>query len=77
MTDYHIRAMLRRACADGILTGWQGPHVTGRSYCITPANGHARERALARAGGHGAAVRLARLGVSEPRPSPIPSAHRR
>lgn len=46
MTDYHIRAMLRRACADGILTGWQGPHVTGRSYCITPANGHARERLL-------------------------------
>jgi hypothetical protein len=47
MTDRHIRAMLRRATQVGILTGWQGPHTSARSYCISPAAGDAEERPLA------------------------------
>jgi hypothetical protein len=46
MIDREIRAMLRGATAARVLTGWQGPHVTGRSYTITPAVGPAAERPL-------------------------------
>lgn len=35
--------MLRRACQQGILTGWNGPHVTGGSYTVYPAKGEAGE----------------------------------
>lgn len=34
--------MLRRACQQRILTGWNGPHVTG-SYTINPRNEGAGE----------------------------------
>lgn len=37
-----MRAMLRRACEQKILTGWNGPHVTG-SYSVAPRNGAAGE----------------------------------
>jgi hypothetical protein len=43
MHDRYIRAMLRAATAAKILDGWQGPHVTARSYCIAPSSGGARE----------------------------------
>ena len=46
MTDRYLRAMLRRATQAGILNGWQGPHTDGRSYCIAPVNGDAREQPL-------------------------------
>lgn len=46
MTDRDIRAMLRGATKAGILTGWQGPHVTGRSYTISPTHGYAAECSL-------------------------------
>jgi hypothetical protein len=39
--------MLRSATQQRILTGWQGPHVPDRSYCIAPANGEAKEIPLA------------------------------
>jgi hypothetical protein len=35
--------MLRAATAAKILDGWQGPHVTARSYCIAPSGGGAME----------------------------------
>jgi hypothetical protein len=35
--------MLRAATAAKILDGWQGPHVTARSYCIAPSTGGAIE----------------------------------
>ncbi|MGN6866865.1 MAG: hypothetical protein ACTHMY_00520 [Solirubrobacteraceae bacterium] len=35
--------MLRAATAAKILDGWQGPHVTARSYCIAPSTGGAME----------------------------------
>ena len=41
MRDRDIRAMLRAATAAKILDGWQGPHVTGRSYYIAPSSGGA------------------------------------
>jgi hypothetical protein len=44
--DREIRAMLRGATAAGVLTGWQGPHTSERSYCICPRIGDARERPL-------------------------------
>ena len=43
MHDRYIRAMLRAATAAKILDGWQGPHVTARSYCIAPSTGGAME----------------------------------
>lgn len=43
MKDYDIRALLRGATHAGILTGWQGPHTSARSYCIKPVDGPARE----------------------------------
>jgi hypothetical protein len=43
MHDRYIRAMLRAATAAKILDGWQGPHVTARSYCIAPCTGGAIE----------------------------------
>ena len=43
MHDRDIRAMLRAATAAKILDGWQGPHVTARSYCIAPSAGGAME----------------------------------
>jgi hypothetical protein len=43
MHDRYIRAMLRAATAAKILDGWQGPHVTARSYCIAPSGGGAIE----------------------------------
>jgi hypothetical protein len=43
MHDRYIRAMLRAATAAKILDGWQGPHVTARSYCIAPSTGGAIE----------------------------------
>jgi hypothetical protein len=43
MHDRYIRAMLRGATAAKILDGWQGPHVTARSYCIAPSTGGAIE----------------------------------
>ena len=43
MHDRDIRAMLRAATAAKILGGWQGPHVTARSYCIAPTGGGAME----------------------------------
>lgn len=48
MTDYHIRAMLRRATKDGLLAGWNGPHTDERSYTIAPRHGGAGEWPLAR-----------------------------
>lgn len=42
MTDREIRAFLRGATRDKILTGWQGPHHR-RSYTISPVVGDARE----------------------------------
>ena len=41
MQDRYIRAMLRAATAAKILDGWQGPHVTGRSYYLAPSSGGA------------------------------------
>ncbi len=38
--------MLRAATAAKILDGWQGPHVTARSYCIAPTAGGAMECTL-------------------------------
>ena len=35
--------MLRAATAAKILDGWQGPHMTARSYCIAPSGGGATE----------------------------------
>ena len=35
--------MLRAATAAKILGGWQGPHLTARSYCIAPTGGGAME----------------------------------
>jgi hypothetical protein len=46
MHDRDIRAMLRAATAARILDGWQGPHVTARSYCIAPSGGGAMECSL-------------------------------
>lgn len=46
MTDWYIRAMLRAATAQKLLTGWQGPHTDARSYCIAPKNADAAERDL-------------------------------
>lgn len=46
MIDREIRAILRGATADGILTGWQGPHLDVRSYCIAPSCGDADEHPL-------------------------------
>jgi hypothetical protein len=46
MTDYLIRAMLRRATEQKLLNGWQGPHTDRRSYTIAPRNGQAAERTL-------------------------------
>lgn len=46
MTDWYIRAMLRAATKAKILTGWQGPHLGERSYCIAPRNGPAKEQPL-------------------------------
>lgn len=46
MTDRYIRAMLRAATAAGFLHGWQGPHVTARSYTISPSVGDAHEASL-------------------------------
>ena len=46
MSDRYIRAMLRAATAAKILDGWQGPHLTGRSYCIAPKHAEAIERPL-------------------------------
>ena len=43
MHDRYIRGMLRAATAAKILDGWQGPHVTARSYCIAPSGGAAME----------------------------------
>lgn len=43
MHDRYIRAMLRAATAAKILDGWQGPHVTARSYSIAPSGGGAME----------------------------------
>jgi hypothetical protein len=43
MQDRYIRAMLRAATAAKYLAGWQGPHVTARSYCIAPSAGGAME----------------------------------
>ena len=48
MTDYYIRAMLRRATSEGLLHGWQGPHTDARSYAISPGVGPAGEWPLAR-----------------------------
>lgn len=46
MHDRDIRAMLRAATAAKILAGWQGPHVTARSYYIAPTCGGAIECTL-------------------------------
>ena len=46
MTDYEIRAMLRAATAERILSGWQGPHVPNRSYCLTTQETGAAEESL-------------------------------
>lgn len=48
MTDRYIRAMLRRATEQKLLHGWQGPHVTDRSYTVAPMTGPADEWALER-----------------------------
>ena len=36
MSDRDIRAMLRGATAAKLLDGWQGPHMSERTYCIAP-----------------------------------------
>jgi hypothetical protein len=46
MSDRHIRAMLRGATAAKVLYGWQGPHLSERTYCITPRDAPAMERPL-------------------------------
>ena len=46
MRDRDIRAMLRAATAAKFLDGWQGPHVTGRSYYIAPRGGGAMDCTL-------------------------------
>lgn len=46
MSDRHIRAMLRGATAAKLLDGWQGPHLTERTYCIAPPHAAAMERPL-------------------------------
>lgn len=46
MTDWEIRALLRAATKEGILTGWQGPHLQERSYTIAPVAAPAKERSL-------------------------------
>ena len=38
--------MLRAATAAKILDGWQGPHVTGRSYYLAPSGGGAIDCSL-------------------------------
>lgn len=52
MSDYLLRAYLRRATKEGLLTGWQGPHVPNRSYTVSPSNGEAGEWSLARVRGY-------------------------
>jgi hypothetical protein len=46
MRDRDIRAMLRGATAARLLRGWQGPHLSERSYCLTPAYADPMERPL-------------------------------
>jgi hypothetical protein len=46
MSDRHIRAMLRAATAAKFLDGWQGPHLSERTYCIAPRHAAAMERPL-------------------------------
>lgn len=46
MGDRQIRAMLRGATAAKLLDGWQGPHLSERTYCIAPRHAAAMERPL-------------------------------
>jgi hypothetical protein len=46
MSDRQIRAMLRGATAAKLLDGWQGPHLSERTYCIAPRHAAAMERPL-------------------------------
>ena len=47
MSDRDIRAMLRGAtAAERLLDGWQGPHLSERTYCIAPRYADAMEHPL-------------------------------